>query len=79
MMTGDPYDALTRLMWQGNSNSPTSRRPVRAFCIRLFEFPNLISIRQGATEDHVRRCLTGESVTPRPAVSPGALSPSAML
>ena len=79
VMTGGPYDALTWPMWQGNSNSPKSKRPVCALRIRPFEFPNLISIRQGATEEHVCRRLTGESVTPRPATAPGALPPSAML
>ena len=79
MMTGGPYDALTRPMWQGNSNSPKSKHPVCALHIQPFEFPNLISIRRGATEEHVCRRLTGESVTPRPATAPGALPPSAML
>ena len=79
MMTGGSYDALTRPTWQGNSNSPKSKRPVCALCIRPFEFPNLISIRREATEEHVCRRLTCESVTPRPAAAPGALPPSAML
>ena len=79
MMTGDPYDALTRLMWQENSNSPKSKCPVCALRIRSFEFPNLISIGWRATEEHVRRRLTGESVTPQSATTPGALPPSAML
>ena len=79
MMTGGPYDALTRPMRQGNSNSPKSKRPVCALYIQPFEFPNLISIRRGATEEHVRRHLTGESVMPRPTTTLGALLPSAML
>ena len=79
VMMGGPYDALTQPMWQGNSNSPTSKRPICALLIRPFEFPNLISIKRGATEEHVRRRLTGESVTPQSATTPGALPPSAML
>jgi len=79
MMMGGPYDALMRPMWQGNFNSPKSKRPVCALRMRPFEFPNPISIRRGATEDHVHRRLTGESVTPQPAMAPGALPPSAML
>jgi hypothetical protein len=66
-------------MWQGNFNYLKSKRPVYALRIRPFEFPNLISIRRGATEEHVRRRLTGESVTPWPAAAPGAMPPSAML
>ena len=79
MMMGGPYDALTWPMWQGNSNSPKSKRPVCALHIRLFEFSNLISIRRGAMEEHVCRYLTGESVMPRPAAALGALLPSTML
>ena len=79
MIMGGSYDALTQPMRQENSNSPKSKRPVCALHIRLFEFSNLISIRRGAMEEHVRRHLNGESVMPRPAAALGALLPSAML
>ena len=57
---GRPISCTDVAMWQGNSNSPTSKRPVCALRIRPFEFPNLISLRRGAMEGHVRHRLTCE-------------------